>query len=244
MEAAKTGKLIHDIRTEKGMTQQALADALHVSATAVSKWENGHSLPDISLLEPLSSVLDVSISDIVIGERSRQEMREEHSEAAAPEKEAAIREVISESVKQRRKKVVKWVLATLAVCAAIAGCVIMLFFVGFKPKRDQILVSKEIQTQPDGRSEWVIHFETVGGKTLYSYTEPVVLEPENGDQMPNGTIIHLRVAPLGHVDPGSFTWGYSLEPGLVPADDFDFYVIVDYADGEEKYSMREEGLFQ
>ncbi len=43
MDAKKTGKLIRELRTEKGLTQQDLASALHVSQTAVSKWENGVS---------------------------------------------------------------------------------------------------------------------------------------------------------------------------------------------------------
>ena len=59
MDAIKTGKIIRDARAERGLTQQALAEALHLSATAVSKWENGHSLPDIGLLEPLSAALSL-----------------------------------------------------------------------------------------------------------------------------------------------------------------------------------------
>ena len=66
MDAERTGKLIRESRTKKEMTQQALADAINVSATAVSKWENGHSLPDITMLEPLSFALDISISELVL----------------------------------------------------------------------------------------------------------------------------------------------------------------------------------
>ena len=43
MDAEKTGKLIKELRTEKGLTQQELASRLKVSSTAVSKWENGVS---------------------------------------------------------------------------------------------------------------------------------------------------------------------------------------------------------
>ena len=70
MNAEKTGKLIHDLRIEKGLTQQDLAKALNMTPTAISKWENGHSLPDISMLEPLSDALGVSITEIVLGEIS------------------------------------------------------------------------------------------------------------------------------------------------------------------------------
>ena len=74
MDATQTGLLIKESRMKREMTQQALADALNVSATAISKWENGHSLPDITMLEPLSTILDISITDLVLGKRSNNNM--------------------------------------------------------------------------------------------------------------------------------------------------------------------------
>ena len=53
MESKEIGKFIAKIRKEKGMTQQKLAEKLFVTDKAVSKWERGLSLPDISILEPL-----------------------------------------------------------------------------------------------------------------------------------------------------------------------------------------------
>ncbi len=51
------------------MTQKQLADALNVTDKAVSKWERGLSFPDISMLEPISNVLDISIMEILAGKR-------------------------------------------------------------------------------------------------------------------------------------------------------------------------------
>ncbi len=51
------------------MTQKQLADALNVTDKAVSKWERGLSFPDISMLEPISEVLGISIMEILAGER-------------------------------------------------------------------------------------------------------------------------------------------------------------------------------
>ena len=76
MDAAKTGKLIRELRTEKGLTQQELASLLKVSATAVSKWENGRGLPDISMLEPLTRVFNVTFAEIILGERAAQAVTE------------------------------------------------------------------------------------------------------------------------------------------------------------------------
>ncbi len=70
MDYEKTGKLIRTIRTEKGITQKELAEKIQVSNAAVSKWENGHGFPDISLLEPLSEALNISIAELVNGDRN------------------------------------------------------------------------------------------------------------------------------------------------------------------------------
>ena len=59
MDKEKTGQLIAELRKEKGLTQKQLADALNVTDKAVSKWERGLSFPDISMLEPISDLLDI-----------------------------------------------------------------------------------------------------------------------------------------------------------------------------------------
>ncbi|MBR5976048.1 MAG: helix-turn-helix transcriptional regulator [Clostridiales bacterium] len=69
MDKEKTGQLITELRKEKGLTQKQLADALNVTDKAVSKWERGLSFPDISMLEPISELLGVSIMEILAGER-------------------------------------------------------------------------------------------------------------------------------------------------------------------------------
>lgn len=103
MNAEKTGKLIHDLRIKNGMTQQGLAEALNVSPTAISKWENGHSLPDISMLEPLAAVLNISISEIVIGKTEGMHNIESQQESTNDTSDIAVKSVIEESFIQRRK---------------------------------------------------------------------------------------------------------------------------------------------
>ena len=61
--------VIVELRKEKGFTQQDLANKLHITDKAVSKWERGLSLMDISLLKPLSEILDVSVSELLNGQR-------------------------------------------------------------------------------------------------------------------------------------------------------------------------------
>ena len=59
------GENIKRLRREKGITQETLADFMHVSAAAVSKWERGETFPDISLVIPLASYFGVSTDEIL-----------------------------------------------------------------------------------------------------------------------------------------------------------------------------------
>ena len=63
-----TGAAIKQLREAKGMTQAELAEKLGVSGKAVSKWETAKGLPDISLLEPLSKALGISVTELMSGE--------------------------------------------------------------------------------------------------------------------------------------------------------------------------------
>ena len=66
-----TGATIKRLRESKGLTQDELAQKIFVSNKAISKWENGHGLPDISLLEPLSKALDISVIELFSGNEVR-----------------------------------------------------------------------------------------------------------------------------------------------------------------------------
>ena len=67
MDSYVTGDTIRALREEKKLTQEDLAGRIHVSAKAVSKWETGRGLPDISLLEPLAKALSVSVIELMNG---------------------------------------------------------------------------------------------------------------------------------------------------------------------------------
>ena len=66
MDQEKIGKFIAKCRKEKNITQQELAEKLGITYKAISKWENGRCLPDISFLEPLAKELNVSINELII----------------------------------------------------------------------------------------------------------------------------------------------------------------------------------
>lgn len=69
MNQKKIGKFIQDRRKEKELTQVDLAERLGVSNRTISKWENGNSMPDYSIFQDLCSELDISINELLSGER-------------------------------------------------------------------------------------------------------------------------------------------------------------------------------
>ncbi len=69
MNQERIGKFISEKRKDKKITQEQLAEKLGVSTNAVSKWERGLCLMDMSLLKPLSEILEVSVNEILSGEK-------------------------------------------------------------------------------------------------------------------------------------------------------------------------------
>lgn len=106
MDAIKTGCLIAERRKQLNMTQKELAQKLHVSAQAVSKWERGLSFPDIALLEPLAQQLDLTVSEVLTGSRD-----------VAPQEEL-IRDSLRLSISQSVAKIKTWQKLFL-LCAAL-----------------------------------------------------------------------------------------------------------------------------
>ena len=68
MDLSKTGKLIAELRREKGLTQKDIAEKLGICAKTVSKWETGHGFPDVSFILELSKILGIDISKLIEGE--------------------------------------------------------------------------------------------------------------------------------------------------------------------------------
>lgn len=74
IDKSKFGAFISELRKEKGITQKELAGKLFISDKAVSKWETGHSVPDITLLVPLSEILEVTVTELLECRRMEKEM--------------------------------------------------------------------------------------------------------------------------------------------------------------------------
>lgn len=102
MDKERTGQLITELRKEKGLTQKQLADELNVTDKAVSKWERGLSFPDISMLEPIAQTLDISIMEILAGERKGEDEILTSEEARQMIKESV--ELSEEEIRHKRER--------------------------------------------------------------------------------------------------------------------------------------------
>lgn len=116
MDAVKTGRFISELRSERGLTQQQLAERLYVTFKAVSRWETGRGMPDVENLEALSRELGVSIIELLNGERLERAISADAIDEIA-------RDGISQAERLFRKKaernLVCGVLAVLAVALMV-----------------------------------------------------------------------------------------------------------------------------
>lgn len=77
MDQQKIGEFLKELRKEKGITQEQLADKLFVSRRTVSRWETGSNMPDLDVLVELADLYEVDLRDIFNGQRRDQNMDKE-----------------------------------------------------------------------------------------------------------------------------------------------------------------------
>jgi Predicted transcriptional regulators len=80
MDLVKTGKFLQELRKEKGLTQEQLAELMGVARRTVSRWETGSNMPDMDILMDLSDLYAVDLREILNGERKSERMDQEMKE--------------------------------------------------------------------------------------------------------------------------------------------------------------------
>lgn len=113
MDKQKTGNMIREARQNKNYTQSELGELLGVTNKAISRWENGDSFPDISVLENLSELLELPIQDIVTGERSADGKQ-------------AVTEVVRLAKQQERRK-----RRQMIACMVVLGILLYCCMIGY-----------------------------------------------------------------------------------------------------------------
>ena len=105
MNQIKFGMFMKELRKRNGLTQEQVAERLNVSNRTVSRWETGTNMPDISLLIEIAKIYDVSIPELIDGEKKSEKINEETDEIARKmsdyaeaEKTTILRSVTRESL--------------------------------------------------------------------------------------------------------------------------------------------------
>lgn len=80
MNQEKIGKFISKCRKEKSITQSELAEKLGVTDRSISNWENGKNMPDLSLFKPLCEILNITINELLSGEKIKEDNYQEKLE--------------------------------------------------------------------------------------------------------------------------------------------------------------------
>ena len=106
MDQKRIGAFIAQCRKEKNLTQMQLAELLGITNQAVSKWENGRGMPDVSLLQPLCAVLGISLNELFSGEHISME-----------EYKGKAEETISKLFKEKQIAHLKPVKYLFSICA-------------------------------------------------------------------------------------------------------------------------------
>lgn len=115
MDPKKIGGFLKELRKEKGLTQEQLAEILGVSGRTISRWETGSNMPDLSILIQIADYYDVEIKEILDGERKSEIMEKEMKETLCK---------VADYSKLEKEKAEK--AANVAFGVIFAACVVMI----------------------------------------------------------------------------------------------------------------------
>lgn len=118
MDQKKIGSFLRELRTEKGLTQEQLAERLNVSGRTISRWENGNNMPDLSIIVELADFYSIDIRELLNGERKSDIVNEDLKETL---------EMVSEYTTAEKENIKKK-LSAYTIGSAV--CFAILFIIG------------------------------------------------------------------------------------------------------------------
>ena len=149
MDANKIGAFIKELRTEKNMTQKDLAEKINCTDKAISRWETGKGVPEVSLLIPLSKTLNVSVNELLSGERfiieSKPEEQEQYKDLVmVPVIMGKSDETIVNVIKEKEEEMKtanksKWIFTTLCCVQMLIFFVIPNIITTLKPTAEPVV---------------------------------------------------------------------------------------------------------
>lgn len=123
MDQVKIGRFIAECRKKNNLTQMQLAEKLHITDRAVSKWENGKAMPDSSITLELCDILNISVNDLFSGEKISMENSDQKKEQLLLD--------MAKEVEQKNKIIwtSMWVIMGVSMIALFAGILISAFLI-------------------------------------------------------------------------------------------------------------------
>lgn len=176
MDREMLGRFIAQRRKEQNMTQRELAEVLHVTDKAVSKWERGAGCPDISLLEPLAEALGLSVDQLLTYQTPAAEP--EKAEEPVPTSEA-VQAVLDLTLAERRaRRRRRWFIAMAVTLTLIAVAVLYILLSSLQTRGS--LFHDQTVTSPDG-SITVVTYTGDHGSQAVKVTKPAGMQRRWGD---------------------------------------------------------------
>ena len=176
MDREMLGRFIAQRRKELNLTQRELAEALHVTDKAVSKWERGAGCPDISLLEPLAEALGLSVDQLLTYQTAPAET--ERVEEPAPTSEA-VQAVLDLTLAERRaRRRRRWFIAMAVTLSLIVLAVMYVLLSSLQVQGK--LFRNESSTSPDGSITVVTYTGSFGNPSV-KVTSPADIQRRWGD---------------------------------------------------------------
>ncbi len=203
MEKAEFGAFVAQNRKKLALTQKDLAEQLHVTDKAVSKWERGLSYPDVTLLEPLAEVFGLGVTELMACGRSQgspapadpadRELPPQEEESPGEEAVQALLDISGEGLRMERRRR-RRTAALLGVLALLLGAALLV--VG--------ILSGMRRTTETGRIR-VLHTEgTGGGLVLYTEKEGHILSLSCAPELDTDALLELIAD--GDAFPAEYRW--------------------------------------
>ena len=130
MDQVKIGSLLKELRNEHSLSQEQLAEKFNVSSRSVSRWENGNTMPDISIMIELADFYDIDIRELLSGERKSDKMDENLKETLV---------MVADYTEEEKAKLLKKVYICGQGVIITSAASLIVYFLSYMVKLDIVL---------------------------------------------------------------------------------------------------------
>ena len=130
MDQIKIGSLLKELRNEHNLSQEQLAEKFNVSSRSISRWENGNTMPDISIMIELADFYDIDIRELLSGERKSDKMEENLKETLV---------MVADYTEEEKAKILKKVYICGQGVIITSAAALIVYFLSYVVKIDIVL---------------------------------------------------------------------------------------------------------